>query len=75
MDEFKGALFELVVTVCDESAQNCPVWLGKGTKIHLGFPDPAEAKGSEDEKLVVFRGIRDDMLSKIIVLMDNQIQL
>jgi arsenate reductase (thioredoxin) len=75
MAEFQGAPFDLVVTVCDEAAQNCPVWLGKGTKIHLGFPDPAEAQGSEDEILAVFRGVRDDMLSKIIALLDDQIQL
>lgn len=75
MDEFQGASFDLVVTVCDEAAQNCPVWLGKGKKIHLGFPDPAEAQGSEDEKLAVFRGIRNDMLSKIIALLDDEVRL
>jgi len=72
MDEFQGASFDLVVTVCDEAAQNCPVWLGKGKKIHLGFPDPAEAQGSQEEKLAVFRTIRDDMLSKIIPLLEDQ---
>ena len=40
--------FDLVVTVCDDAAENCPVWLGKGRRVHLGFPDPAKATGSEE---------------------------
>lgn len=39
--EFRETAFDLVVTVCDDAAENCPVWLGKGKRVHLGFPDPA----------------------------------
>jgi arsenate reductase len=46
-DEFKGTAFDLVVTVCDDAAENCPLWLGRGKKVHLGFPDPAKAEGTE----------------------------
>lgn len=56
--------FDLVVTVCDDAAENCPVWLGKGKKIHMGFPDPAKAYRNEDEIITVFRSVRDDMLFK-----------
>jgi arsenate reductase len=65
VDQFQGIDFDLVVTVCDDAAENCPVWLGKGKKVHLGFPDPAKATGSEDDQLNAFRKARDEMLVKI----------
>ena len=57
--------FDLVVTVCNEAAEECPIWLGKGKRIHLGYPDPASATGTESERLAVFRQVRDDMLRQI----------
>ncbi|NLE93533.1 MAG: arsenate reductase ArsC [Chloroflexi bacterium] len=64
-DQFRGVDFDLVVTVCDDAAENCPVWLGKGKRVHIGFPDPAKAEGSDAEVLEVFRAIRDDMLIRL----------
>jgi arsenate reductase len=64
-DEYRGVEFDLIVTVCDDAAQNCPTWLGKGSRIHLGFPDPAKAEGTESEILQIFRTVRDDMQVKI----------
>lgn len=61
MDEFWGQTFDLVVTVCDAAAEECPVWPGAGRKIHAGFPDPAHAAGSDEEILQVFREVRDDI--------------
>ena len=69
VDEFRNVAFDLVVTVCDDDAENCPVWLGKGNRVHLGFPDPAKAHGSEEEVLAFFRAVRDDMLQKIPALL------
>jgi len=69
IDQFRGIDFDLVVTVCDDAAENCPVWLGKGKRKHVGFPDPAKAQGTEDELLGVFRTIRDDMLIRLEVLL------
>lgn len=68
-DEFRSVAFDLVVTVCDDAAENCPIWLGKGMRVHLGFPDPAKAQGSEDDVMGVFRAVRDDMLKKFPVLL------
>jgi arsenate reductase (thioredoxin) len=68
-DQFRGIDFDLVVTVCDDAAENCPVWLGKGKRVHLGFPDPDLAQGSEEEVLSVFRGLREDMLKQIPALL------
>lgn len=57
--------FDLVVTVCDSAAEECPLWLGPGRRVHLGFPDPAKAEGSEEEVLQVFRQVRDEIARKI----------
>jgi arsenate reductase (thioredoxin) len=70
-DEYCGVPFDLVVTVCDDAAENCPVWLGKGRRAHLGFPDPAKAAGSEDEIMVVFRQVRDDIAQQAPALLKN----
>ena len=68
-DEFRAVPFDLVVTVCDSAAEECPVWLGQGRRIHLGFPDPAKATGTDDEVMAVFRAVRDDIAQKIPVLL------
>ena len=70
-DEFRALPFDLVVTVCDDAAENCPVWLGQGKRVHLGFPDPAKATGSEDEVLGVFRALRDDIALKTVELLQQ----
>ncbi len=65
VDRFRGMDFDVVITVCDDAAENCPVWLGKGQRVHIGFPDPAKAEGNEDEKMRFFRQVRDDIRSQI----------
>ena len=52
---------ELVITVCDNAARNCPLWLGAGEKVHIPFADPAEAEGSEAERMAFFRAVRDEI--------------
>jgi arsenate reductase len=68
-DEFQGVDFDLVVTVCDSAAEECPVWLGKGRKLHHSFPDPAKAQGTDDEIMAAFRAVRDAILSEIPALL------
>jgi arsenate reductase len=70
-DEFRDTPFDLVVTVCDDAAENCPIWLGKGQRTHVGFPDPAKATGSEDEALVAFRQVRDDIARRVTGLLSR----
>jgi arsenate reductase (thioredoxin) len=60
VDEFKGVDFDLVVTVCDSAAEECPVWLGKGKRVHHSYSDPAKTDNMDD-----FRKVRDDMLIEI----------
>ena len=65
-DEFRGQHFDLVVTVCDDAAENCPVWLGHGVRKHLGFPDPAKATGTPDEIRAEFRKSRESMREVVL---------
>ncbi len=60
-DEFQDMDFDLVVTVCDSAAEECPLWLGKGKRMHHSFPDPAKAEGTEEEVMNVFRAVRDEI--------------
>ncbi|RPI30370.1 MAG: arsenate reductase ArsC [Chloroflexota bacterium] len=62
VNEVRQIDFDLVVTVCDSAAEECPLWLGSGQRVHLGFPDPAKAEGSEEEMMQAFRQVREDML-------------
>jgi len=58
--------FDLVVTVCDSAAEECPVWPGKaGRRVHHSFVDPAKAEGTLDERKQVFRQVRDEMSEAI----------
>ena len=63
--EFREKHFDRVVTVCDDAAETCPVWLGRGRHVHIGFEDPAKATGSEADRLAVFRRVRDEIRQKI----------
>ena len=59
LDEFRGAEFDLVVTVCDRAKEACPFFPGGGKRVHQSFPDPAAAAGTEEERLCAFRDVRD----------------
>ncbi len=67
---FKDQPFDLVIRVCDDAAKNCPVWLGKGKRLHISFPDPARVAGSDEEKMEAFRQVRDQILLKIPPALD-----
>ena len=63
--EFIGQQFDYVITVCDNAKQTCPVFPGHYEKLHWSLEDPAEAEGGEEERMVVFREIRDKIKQKI----------
>ncbi len=62
---WRGQDFDLVVTVCDAAAEDCPVWLGRGQKVHLAFPDPAKAQGTPEQVLAEFRSVRDQIAEQV----------
>jgi arsenate reductase len=55
--EFLGQPFDYVITVCDQARQSCPVFPGVHETLHWGYEDPAEAEGTEEERLAVFRRV------------------
>jgi arsenate reductase len=55
--EFLGQHFDYVITVCDQARQSCPVFPGVHETLHWGYEDPAEAEGTEEERLAVFRRV------------------
>jgi arsenate reductase (thioredoxin) len=57
VDEFLGQSFDYVVTVCDQARQVCPVFPGVHESLHWGYEDPAEATGTDEERLAVFRRV------------------
>lgn len=62
VDEFINQPFDYVITVCDNAKETCPVFVGQvKNRLHLGFEDPAEARGTDDEVFSVFRRIRDEI--------------
>jgi arsenate reductase (thioredoxin) len=66
MDVFGGQDFDLVVNVCDDDENECPVWTGKGKRLHRAYPDPAKTGDLEN-----FRKLRDAMLIEIKPLLDS----
>lgn len=61
MSEFLDERFDVVVTVCDEAREACPVFPGASRTIHAGFRDPAIATGTEAERMAEFRAVRDEI--------------
>ena len=63
--EFLDATFDYIITVCDNAKATCPVFSGSAERIHWSFVDPAAEEGSLDERLEVFRQVRDEIANRI----------
>ena len=74
LHEFEGQAIDLVVTVCDEAAEECPFFPGAHRQEHWGFPDPSAAEGTEEERLAVFRQVRDAIAARIDRFLANETQ-
>ncbi|MBI3696804.1 MAG: arsenate reductase ArsC [Acidobacteria bacterium] len=64
-DEFAGQRFDYVITVCDPAREACPLFPGAGRMLHWSFDDPAAAEGSREERLAVFRRVRDEITDQM----------
>jgi arsenate reductase len=65
LDRFLGEPWDYVVTVCDRAGEQCPVFPGPARRIHWSFEDPSAASGSEEDRLAVFRRVRDQIAERL----------
>ena len=65
LKRYLGDSFDYVITVCDEAKEACPAFPGARERLHWSFKDPAQASGTEEERLQVFRSVRDEIKERI----------
>ena len=71
VDEFQGQSFDYVLTVCDNSKESCPVFPGHAKRIHNAFEDPAALQGTEEERLALFRRVRNEIRDYLKTFLAN----
>ena len=71
VDEFIGQELDLVITVCDNAKESCPVFPGATQRLHWPFEDPASVTGSEEQRLAAFRSIRDQIQARIHLFLND----
>ncbi len=69
VDDLAWERFDMVITVCDRAAEQCPIFAGETEVMHVGFPDPAKATGTEEEIMAAFRQVRDALRAELIPLL------
>jgi arsenate reductase len=65
LDRYLKEPFDYVITVCDDANEACPFFPGAGNRLHWSFEDPSRVEGSEDDRLAVFRSVRDRIRERI----------
>ncbi len=72
VDKYLSQSFDYVITVCDNAKETCPVFIGEVKhRLHIGFDDPAEAVGTEEEVMPVYRRVRDEIKEKFYDFVQN----
>jgi arsenate reductase len=71
VDEMSGRQFDFVITVCDNARESCPVFPADVRMIHWGVEDPAQAAGSDEERIEVFRRVRDELAEHVRRFVDQ----
>jgi arsenate reductase len=72
IDDYLGETFDLVITVCDNAKEACPIFSGAPQMLHWGMDDPAEIEGSDREKALAFADARDKLAAHIDDLLKNK---
>jgi arsenate reductase (thioredoxin) len=65
LEHYLGEPLDLVITVCDDANESCPVFPGASARLHWSFPDPSKAAGGCEERLRAFRDVRDEIRARI----------
>jgi len=72
VDEFAGQHFDLVITVCDNAREACPVFFGAAKRLHHSFDDPAALEGTDAQRLEAFARVRDELRDYLQKLPGNE---
>jgi arsenate reductase len=72
VDEYVDEPFDYVITVCDNARENCPVFPAVTKQLHWSFEDPAAAEGTDEERLAVFRRIRDEIRERLHTFIEGK---
>ncbi|MCB0822560.1 MAG: arsenate reductase ArsC [Bacteroidales bacterium] len=74
VDKYLNESFDYVITVCDGAKEICPVFAGEvKNRLHIGFDDPAKARGTEEEILPVYRKVRDEIREEFHIFFEEQL--
>jgi arsenate reductase len=65
LDRFLAEPWDYVITVCDSANERCPIFPGRATRLHWSFEDPSAAVGTEDDRVAVFRRVRDAIAARL----------
>ncbi len=65
LERYLGEPFDYVITVCDDANEACPFFPGARNRLHWSFEDPSQAEGTEEERLAIFRKVRDEIRERI----------
>jgi arsenate reductase len=68
IDSLKDIKPDVVITLCDNAKESCPIFLSAKKIEHWGLPDPVDATGSDEDKLKVYRSVRDEIVNRLRVL-------
>lgn len=71
MDEFAGQSFDYVITLCGDANEKCPLFFGGVKRLHLGFPDPSKATGTEEEIMEEFRRVSNEIKNRLLEFFQN----
>ena len=72
LDEYRDMHFDYVITLCDDANEQCPVFFGGGTRLHMGFPDPPHSNDPTEENLQKFREVRDSIRSHMEIFFSGE---
>lgn len=71
IDEYQDLAFDFVITVCEHTKEKCPFFPSKAQKLHQSFPDPAQAKGTDSQRLEVFQKVRNEIKAYCKAFINN----
>ena len=74
LDHFEGQAFDYVITLCGDANEKCPLFVGGVERIHIGFDDPPRATGNDEQVMVVYRRVRDEIRAQLGAFFRNELK-